>query len=306
MVMNAMRTQRNMIATALVAVAIAGCSGSSSKTGPLDPATFTDRYCALFAPCCTDAGVTQGAACRRVVGNTASLVGRTGELGEACLAELKAKFDGYGYCNFAYSSTPSCDRVLGQVGSIASGTIPPGGDCSGGITACAPSARGYITCTFDFDTTPAVPRCQESIPGALGDGPCILTLLPEGVGAFNGAFQASGFSCATADGLYCDSASDTCVPLHQPGEPCSDVDILACATNFCADNICTARGALGGSCVAGACVDGAFCGAAGTCEPMKAFGAACTSANSCVLNNCTAGICAPPWSASALGYLCEP
>ena len=53
---------------------------SSTSTPALDVATFAERYCALFAPCCTDVGVTQGGMCAMTIGNNARLVGKVGAL----------------------------------------------------------------------------------------------------------------------------------------------------------------------------------------------------------------------------------
>jgi hypothetical protein len=291
----------------VIGVAAAGCGGSSPSTSnSLDAATFAERYCALFAPCCTDAGVTQGASCKMIVGNTARLAGHVGELGETCLTELKAKFDGFGFCNYSLSSTPSCDKVLGQV-APATGLVPVGGDCSADLFSCAPSTRGDVSCTFDTGVSPFALRCQEEIPGGkAGDGPCVGTVPAQGgLASSSTQFVPSGYTCAVADGVYCDSTANQCAALIQPGQPCSDADVLACATNYCLNNICTARAAIGDSCTGLAlCVDGATCDTTGVCAAKKHPGAACASSDECLIGDCTNAICMPPWDASSLGYLC--
>lgn len=296
-------------AMVVIGTVAAGCGGSStSSTTPLDAATFAARYCALVAPCCTDVGVTQGAGCTTTIGNTARLVGRVAALGETCLAELKAKFDGFGFCNFSLSATPSCDRVLGQGALPPTGSLPPGGDCTADHLACAPSTRGDVYCTFDTSTTDFVLRCQEALPGGgAGDGPCVGTVPADGGLIGSGSrFVASGYACALADGVYCDSTANACAPVRQPGEPCSDVDVVACVSNFCVDNVCTPRTAVGGSCTnLATCVDGAYCDSTGVCAKKKVPAAACTSFDECAIGQCTNGVCTPPWDAGALGFLCD-
>jgi len=292
----------------IAGVAAAGCGGSSSTSTPaLDVATFAERYCALFAPCCTDVGVTQGGMCTMTIGNNARLVGKVSALGETCLAELKAKFDGFGFCNFGLSATPSCDSVLGWSSTLPGGTLPPGGDCTNDHFACAPSTRGAVGCTFDLSTSDFVLRCQEQIPGgAAGDGPCVGSIPADGGLLSSGStFVASGYTCAIADGVYCDSTANACAAVRKPGEPCSSVDPAACPTGFCVDDICTARSGLGESCaITQVCVDSAYCD--GVCAKRKPPGAACHGlSNECAVGQCTDAVCVPPWTASALGFLCE-
>ena len=301
-----------------VGLAAVSCGGSSSSTSTLDAAAFAQRYCALFAPCCTDVGVTQGNGCRTLISRQTSLVGKVGVLGEQCLTELNAKFEGFGYCNFFESSTPSCDGVLGQSSIPPSGSVPPGGDCTQDSFSCAPSARGHVSCTFDLSTTEFVLRCQEEIPGgAAGNGPCVGTVTEDGALTSSGTiFVASGYTCAVADGVYCDSTANVCAPVRQPGEACSAVDPAACPTNFCVNDICTARAALGAPCTSDEicsptdcrlCVQNAYCDTSATCARGKPPGAACQGlSHECEAGDCQNGVCTPPWTASSLGYLCDP
>ena len=87
-------------------------------------------------------------------------------------------------------------------------------------------------------------------------------------------FVASGYTCAVADGIYCDTTANACAAVRKPGERCSSVDPAACPTGFCVDDICTARSGLGESCaITQVCVDSAYCD--GVCAKRKPPGAAC-------------------------------
>jgi len=303
------RPGKKILATAaVIAAAVAGCGGSSSPTTtPLDVATFVQRYCALFAPCCTDVGVTQGSGCETVVGNNARLVGRVGQYGETCLTELKAKFDGYGYCNFWFSAVASCDKVLGQVGNVPGGNVQPGGECTS-TTDCAPSTRGDVQCVFaDPPGTSLVMRCQEMIKGAAGDGPCLLTEEAEGGGFLNGDFLASGYSCAISAGLYCDPGTDTCVAARPAGESCDSALPYACASNYCSNGVCGAIVPIGAGCMDAACAAGAYCAFTPSpiCTAKVPFGGTCDSPAACFIGSCDNAVCKPPWDAGSLGFLCD-
>src|SRR5262245_7381979 len=108
-----MRTRVRSGATIVIGMVVAaGCGGSTTPHGALDAATFAERYCALYAPCCTDVGAQQGSMCRSLIGSQASLVGKVAAKGEICLEELQARFDGFGFCNFQESIVIACDEVL--------------------------------------------------------------------------------------------------------------------------------------------------------------------------------------------------
>ena len=217
--------------------------------------------------------------CTATIGNTARF-GRCASpaLGETCLAEVKAKFDGFGFCNFSLSATPSCDRVLGQ-SAPPTGSLPPGGDCTADHFACAASARGDGS--IARSTRPRLTSCcvaRKRLPGGgAGDGPCVGTVPADGglIGSGN-RFVASGYACAVADGVYCDSTANACAPLRQPGEPCSDADVAGCVVELLrrqrlyraqppsATRVRTSR----------ACVDGAYCDSTGVCAKKKGPAAA--------------------------------
>jgi len=280
-----------------------GPDGAMTDAGPItDPAVFAAMYCDLFAPCCNDLGVPPGGdGCRSIIGNTASLVGKTAELGAACIADLEAVFARAGYCNYYLSGVASCNAVLGQGHPVASATAPPGGACQD-ASGCAPSVRGQTSCNFDATVSPAVLRCQELIRGARGDSPCAGTVIDDQGNYSAPGFIASGYLCAMSDGLYCSAATGACEPLRQPGASCAD-NLFAC--DFCdAAGTCAARAALGGACMVGGCVAGAFCDSTSKCALKLPMGAPCDLPPDCLSGNCPQTTCQPAWSASQLGFLC--
>jgi len=193
--------------------------------------------------------------------------------------------------------------------------------CAAPPTACAhasdcgqgASCGGPRTCVARLGAGGA---CAE-------DRDCEPSLFCDDVGRTCTTRPAQGEPCAKgticAAGLGCNAESGTCLPLPGDGEPCAAGEPF-CADNLgcndfvcgplpaegapctvdyrCADGLacdfardgstCIAPRAAGEPCASDrSCAAGLHCGAAGTCEPKRPAGAACTSSAECT------GICAP-------------
>lgn len=100
-----------------------------------------------------------------------------------------------------------------------------------------------------------------------------------------------GYECSTDS--FC-SSNRLCTPLPTDGKPCS---IQGCASGlFCDVGTCHPLLAQGATCTSTLqCQKGLFCDTAAvmrTCTPLHANGEACTGNASCTSNNCLPGTCA--------------
>ena len=122
---------------------------------------------------------------------------------------------------------------------------------------------------------------------------------------------AQGQACAHATyactgDRYCDSRTDTCAPPIASGLPCGHAT-WACADRLMCDaasETCRPYPGVGQSCAnsAGSCADHLYCDDAAVCRQAGPNGAACTSDDACLSENCDGGACA---SSTDLSEVCS-
>ncbi len=275
-----------------------GCS-SSDSTGPgTSSSQFGERYCALFKPCCTKAGLpTTQDGCRLLFG---SAVAKDQAAADACLAQYEAWGQEPDWCEtFAQKPRPaSCEKAYPETGNTG-GTKKPGETCSFS-SDCAPSTKGSVDCYHD--TGSGQDYCRVLVSGSAGS-PCSGTR--KGNLIIFDSTSSSGLEvtvCDRADGVYCENAS--CTALVDLGGACSGS--LACAGDdtYCSTT-CKAKVAAGASCSdsSQACQKGAYCDFdTQVCLATLANGAACTSNQQCESAYCESpGTCSASGSVGNLG-----
>jgi hypothetical protein len=274
-------------------------SGNGSSTTP-DIDTFASQLCALYAPCCADAGLpTDGKQC------TALIVALGGSQGTynasaagACLNMLKQQ--GGDFCTSGGANGASCNQVFGG----GSGNVPPGGQCMKNGD-CAVSGGGTATCMtstmFVDGGTTETRTCVLEMPGKVGDSPCIASILelPGGVTETTYSFGSGtpptqGYTCDQKDGVYCDSQSMACQAPSDVGGPCHDNN--ACkAGAYCdfATSVCKATVPAGSSCSGGVhCDSSSYCESASqTCKATLANGTQCSLSEQCQSQQCVNAKC---------------
>lgn len=293
----------------LVGGLLLACSsggGSGSASGDLG-----ERYCALFAPCCTDpifSGEQQG--CKLLFSASAS---RNPGAAEACISQYEAYAQQADWCaNFAnlakYPRPASCDVAYPQGtggGGGQEGTKRPGEACDSSGD-CAPSAKGGVACYHDFDTDEDF--CQLRVPVAAGQS-CAATVdgdvtylgdVPEGATEIN--------ICDHEQGVNCEGG--VCVALSALGEPCADYMSCASEDHFCSGT-CQARLPPGSDCSSStrACDEQGYCDINRVCIPVKPDGTTCQTHKECSSGYCdedsVCGVFNPNPSALSLLLFCN-
>jgi hypothetical protein len=283
-----------VLPAALLALALApgpSCGGDADSASG-----FAAAYCDLIKPCCAMAKLrTDGKQCQLLFGAFGGQASYNKEAGETCLAEARAAAGRTDFCTMVESNEPSaCDRVFSS-----GGKKQPGEACTDD-DECAPSSEGSVECQSSFGVGGAeVRKCQLVVKGKEGDKPCVGT--KEGNATFGNVnlddVPAKGYLCHVADGLRCDSTTDTCVKLKAAGEAClGDNDCVR--TAFCESTMdkCTNRKAVGAACMPSfnnqECVAGGWCSeTTRMCAAQVADGGACTEDDECTSGNCVNDKC---------------
>jgi hypothetical protein len=92
--------------------------------------------------------------------------------------------------------------------------------------------------------------------------------------------------CNEKDGLFCDKDTVTCQPFRKLGEACDPFHDCV-DTAYCDTGVCTEKAAKGGDCFEyDACKKGLYCTDDWQCVVAKPDGAACTSWDECLAENC--------------------
>jgi hypothetical protein len=275
-------------AVAFASAALAVACNSDKQ----DPAVaFIVRYCDVYKPCCTAAGLPgDGAACRGLFMSTLSAQSRyDATAGESCLAALQATADQPGFCAGDVATPSVCAQAFGG----ATGACVEDTDCP-------PSDQGDVRCVSSTMNGMVLRQCQIQMRGQLGSTPCLgsmrggITLYS---GTSDGSIPATAILCDAADGLRCDGTA--CVALAAAGEGCSGLSEECVEGDFCDVTVgqCAARQPIGGACIGQAleCADGAYCDeGSAACVAQRDVGAACTDNGQCLTGNCGAdSTCAP-------------
>jgi hypothetical protein len=277
-----------------IAVAGTGCKSDA------DPgAAFVGRYCDIYKPCCTAAGLPgDGAACRATFASTSSPRAKyDATAGDACIAGLMQQSGQPGFCEGSIVPPSDCLRAFGGAGV---------GSCLQDAD-CAPSSQGDVRCVSATMNGQTTLKCQTQILGSAGATPCVgsvrggVTLY---AGTSSGEIPDQGYLCDAADGLRCDGTA--CVALTAEGASCM-LSSDCIEADFCdaTTGTCAARKPIGAACIDQAleCQDGAYCQTTGmTCVAQMDVGGACTDNVQCLTGNCPNGTCAttPSVGANAL------
>jgi hypothetical protein len=268
-----------------VAGAVLGCKSDD------DPgAAFIGRYCDVYKPCCTAAGLPgDGQACRALFASAASPRAKyDGTAGEACLAGLQQSAGQPGFCEGDIVPPSACAQAFG--GS--------GGNACIQDSDCPPSAQGDVRCVSGFVGGATVRKCQVQSRGQSGSTPCVGSVrgnvtLYGGSGA--GDIPDQGFLCYADDGLRCDGSA--CVALAAAGTACElSSDCAGAAFCDASTGLCAARKAAGAACIGQAleCQDGSYCDeTALMCAAQRDMGSACSDNIQCLTGNCPDGTCQP-------------
>ncbi|MEO8903229.1 MAG: hypothetical protein ABI627_17040 [Polyangiaceae bacterium] len=201
----------------------------------------------------------------------------------ACVAAYGQYFKGCVQQNDATSTESSCNLVF-------AGTIAPGEACTKS-GECAATKDGSSSCQVEAASGNAQGVCvaarndssASSPHGKLGEacvGSCEGNDNCFGPGAAGSAPSVTTW-CFAADGLQCESATNTCQRLIVVGQSC---DFAGCVTGaFCASGLCSAKKPNGAACNGNRecsverCVFSEPAGASGTCgNKSLATTAACS------------------------------
>ena len=271
-------------------------SGDNSSAG--DPAVFAAKYCALYEPCCADAGfpANNQAGCRAFFG---ALPITNATTAQQCLDDLTAQASDPGFCTFQTTQPDSCAKVYPQ--NTSTGTAKPGAACNTNDD-CAPQSSGDVSCASTGSGTSSV--CQVRVHAKSGEA-CQGTV--DGIVTYTSG-QVVGTTvpfCFRSDGLYC-TGSGTCQSLVDVGGGCGDPGACKDGT-FCDGGQCATKHPVGAACTTqSACQDGAYCTdiVGGKCAAKLAEGSACDTDEQCTTGYCdsTSNTCAKP-NLGGLGLL---
>ena len=217
---------------------------------------FIGRYCDVYKPCCTAAGLPgDGAACRTLFMSTlAPQPTYDATAGESCLAALQETAGQPGFCEGDIATPSACAQAFG---GAATGACVQDSDCP-------PSDQGDVRCVSSTMSGKVLHQCQIQTRGQLGSTPCLgsvrggITLTG---GTSDGSIPATAILCDAADGLRCDGTA--CVALATAGEVCSGLSEECIDGDFCDVTVgqCAARKPIGTACIDQAleCADGSYC-----------------------------------------------
>ncbi|MFO0672519.1 MAG: hypothetical protein U0235_23400 [Polyangiaceae bacterium] len=285
----------------IVAVALAACSdGGAGTIGGGTASTsdaFADQFCALYKPCCSQAGLrTDGAVCKAFVGVAAAQGSYDPAAGNKCLGELRAASGSADFCGASSSKVaPTCQTVYGSKGSSSSGTKAPGDACSSS-SDCASSPEGEVTCRY---STSDKQFCQVQIDGKEGDSPCIGTkdgIVTSYTTSSSGGAPPPprGYVCDRAKDLACDGAGSKCAALgteaHRAARPPDrPTPVSRRSTATSAPRSAPGRGAEGDDSKSSVvCGKLARCDTATKkCVALDPDGTPCTSSSTCQARICT-------------------
>jgi hypothetical protein len=281
-----------------VACAVAGAGAGTGCKSDDDPAAaFIARYCDVYKPCCTAAGLpADGQACRALFASSASPRAKyDGTAGEACLAGLQQSAGQPGFCAGDVVPPSACAQAFG--GAAAGSACIQDGDCPA-------SAQGDVRCVSGFVGGATVRKCQVQSRGQSGSTPCVGSVRGDVTlyaGSGGGDIPDQGFLCYADDGLRCDGSA--CVALAAMGAQCElSTDCADAAFCDASTGVCAARKASGASCIGQAleCQDGSYCDeTALVCAAQMDVGGACTDNVQCLTGNCPDGTCQPTPSVGA-------
>ena len=290
----------------LALVALVACSsgggggGDGTTASSLD--AFIAQYCDVYQPCCARAQKPYDPNKCRAFVSAFVAQGATYDAarGQGCLDAARAEAQTGAFCDSGLSDAASakCQGVISTSGN-ANGTKKPGDLCESD-GECAPSPDGDVDCASSFANGATTRKCQVRARGKAGeacvgvrDGNATIT---SGTSVTDGPAPRVTI-CRTADGLFCDGKTKTCLRQENVGGGCASLDARACVDAAYCDRttkLCAARKAQGDACSATTeeCAERLFCDdVTDRCAPTLATGAACTRSKECEKGSCTNGKC---------------
>lgn len=296
----------------LVAAWVAACSSSSGSGNASSASGFGQEFCQLLEPCCADAGLsTSGTLCEAFVEAAANKGTYNPSAGQACISALQAASKSSTFCTDFGGNLPQCNDVLG-----GSGAAGPGKPCTTS-SDCAPAPGGSALCysvtNFVDGGTNSTSTCVQTQTGKSGQSPCVGTVQGDTTyfSLTGGSPPDTGYTCNVADGVYCDSSTQTCTALGTTGQTCTgNQECVAsdyCGFSSTGGQSCQPRTPVGSSCGSGGnnqCVAGSYCDPSSfVCAVQLANGAACSTSQQCASGTCNNGKCSGT-NNLALGLLC--
>ncbi len=290
----------------LLALASLACGASlfacSSDDGGFTSSEFASRYCALFKPCCADAGypASDQAGCRFFFG---SVPIADEAAAKQCLADFEAQVNDPNFCDLTDGRPPpdSCQKAF-----------PPGSSVGGGKkpgAACESSSECVGDATCDRQNGFNEPGiCAEFVVVAEGEA-CIGTKSGQSKGWSGDPVNNQIALCDHDAGFHCQGGTTrVCAKRAQIGETCSGGD-SACVDGAHCKGTCVQDIATGSACptFSDKCNEAAFCAdSTKVCEPKLDDGKACDRARECLSGFCDNKTCAknPGFGNLVLGLVC--
>jgi hypothetical protein len=266
-------------------------TGCGTRTGGIDLATYADRFCKAFTPCCPQyAYAIDDARCRKTMSSAANDLVYDPVKGEECITAWEAAAKGADFCR----TTPP-PQVCVDVWKRCATAGPPGVPCKDEYD-CALSPEGFVDCEKDQATAPGI--CRLDAHAKLGDAcdgdavrPGDSPSLLSGVTAMVSRVAV----CYLNDGLYCDSGTRKCTARHAVSETC--VSDKTCADGLICESAdggsrCEPIHSLGQPCrEARDCASALYCDdTTKKCEQRKSVGVPCSKYDQCIAR-CEDGKC---------------
>lgn len=272
-----------------LASSLALACSSGGGGGGSGAAQFAERYCALLAPCCAELGAQADMkGCRTLFGLSQP---KDQGAAEECMQEYEARAQQSNWCTtFDIVPRPaSCERAFPREpgsGGSGGGTKLPGAACETS-NDCAPSAKGSLGCSYDFDTESG--HCQVCTIAQIGEA---CSGVKDAAGTITEDVPSGTLEIALCDrtaGANAANCEDgVCVRLAELGQTCATSYSCADDQSYC-DGTCKARLPPGSSCLENldACDDAGYCDYSDArCKSRVADGEECDSNSECSSGYC--------------------
>ena len=296
-----------------------GSDGAVDMPGVLDEATYATEVCDLYIPCCSAAGKpAPTAACATALEGMKIPNGVFNPTNAAtCLAAERAAVAQGTFCTFrddmsdaGAAETTAVNLACSNVYEVPGGATASLGDACSTSFDCIPSsvAGGQTECNLTILADGgAIDTCQQVLPGKPGSTPCIDDTGNSGSSPHP---PLTVYSCAQADGLFCNDGTSACVKTKSTGAACDDSSQCVVGDYCDIDSgLCAARLATGKDCTDGqTCIASDYCaastsGTTSSCAVLLPDGSASSSGAACASGTITNGMCVSS-SSVTLNQLC--
>jgi hypothetical protein len=281
----------------LLGPTLTGCSSSDDEGS--SSSDFARRYCALFKPCCQDAGfpASDQQACRFLF---ASAKVKDPSAVDQCLSDYEQLAQDPQFCTLSLPNPESCERAFEQ-NPQSTGTKKPGEPCERLSDDCA----GDATCDTELGADQGV--CVEFV--IVGDGQSCIGVRNEGGSIWSGDAINNQITLCDGDADFYCSSSGACKKRAAVGQACEGSS--SCLDDgYCASGVCAPKLATGSPCpnFSDECNEAAYCSdTTQTCEPRADDGASCSWSDECLSDYCDDGTCKvnPGLSGLGLAFVCN-